>query len=213
MNTNLTHYYAQRAAHYEDIYQRPERQADLLDLTDHLRSWLDGKNVLEVACGTGYWTERYAPIAGSVVATDINAVMLELAGRKPALQQMVEFKLADAFDLPAGDFDTCVAGFWWSHVKRSEQSAFLEGLQKTCGAGALLVMFDNCQVEGDSLPIARTDQEGNTFQIRRLPDGSRHEVIKNFPTDSALRKKLTGYARDIRIIRNHHFWMLTCVLR
>ena len=213
MNTNLTEYYAQRAAHYEDVYQRPETQADLMDLANHLQSWLDGKNVLEVACGTGYWTERYAQIAGSVVATDINPIMLELAGRKPALQKLVDCRLADAFDLPQGDFDACVAGFWWSHVKRSEQSAFLEGLQKTCGTGALLVMFDNCQVEGDSLPVARTDLEGNTFQIRRLPDGSRHEVIKNFPTDSALRKKLTGHARDIRIIRNHHYWMLTCVLR
>ena len=74
-------------------------------------------------------------------------------------------------------------------------------------------MFDNCNVDGDSTPIARTDLDGNTYQIRRLPDGSRHEVIKNYPTDSTLRKKLTQHARDIRIIRNTTFWILTCVLR
>ena len=74
-------------------------------------------------------------------------------------------------------------------------------------------MFDNCYVEGDSTPIARTDSEGNTYQIRRLPDGSRHEVIKNFPSDSAIRKKMTNHARDMRITRNDYFWMLTCVLR
>jgi len=169
--------------------------------------------VLEVACGTGYWTERYVSLAGSVLATDNNPDMLHLAQAKSALAGRVQFQQAEASDLPAGDFNAGLAGFLWSHLKRSEQSPFLESLQKACGSGALLIMFDNCYVEGDSTPIARTDSEGNTYQIRRLPDGSRHEVIKNFPTDSTLRKKMTGYARDIRIVRNQHFWMLTCVLR
>lgn len=213
MNTNLPRYYAERAAHYEDVYRLPQRQSDLGDLAVQLQQLVQDRKVLEVACGTGYWTERFVDQAGHVVATDINTIMLELAEAKPALKGRVEFCIADAFDLPDGDFDTCVAAFWWSHVKRSQQSAFLEGLQKTCGSGALLVMFDNCQVEGETVPIARTDAEGNTYQIRRLPDGSRHEVIKNFPTDSALRKKLTGHARDIRISRSNYYWMLTCVLR
>jgi len=213
MNTNQNQYYSQRAAHYEDIYQRPERQTDLQELGAQLQNLLAGKNVLEVACGTGYWTERYANAARSVLATDNNGDMLQLAQAKNALTECVQFQLADALDLPKGDFNASLAGFLWSHLKRSEQSPFLESLQRACGSGALLVMFDNCYQEGDSTPIARTDLEGNTYQIRRLPDGSRHEVIKNYPTDSTLRKKMTGYARDIRIVRNQHFWMLTCVLR
>ena len=213
MNTNLNEYYSQRATHYEDIYQRPERQAELQDLASHLQNLLRGKYVLEVACGTGYWTECYADLAGSVLATDNNPDMLKLARAKSVLAQRVQFQQADATDLPKGTFNASLAGFLWSHLKRSEQSPFLESLQKACGSGTLLIMFDNCYVEGDSTPIARTDLEGNTYQIRRLPDGSRHEVIKNYPTDSTLRKKMTGYARDIRIVRNQHFWMLTCVLR
>jgi len=214
MNTNLLEYYAQRSAHYEDIYQRAEHQADLHELTTQLRALLADKNVLEVACGTGYWTERYAAQCHSVLATDGNAAMLKIAQAKPGLQQAaVKFQSCDAFRLPEGKFDACVAGFWWSHVMRSGQTPFLEGVQKACGTGALLVLFDDCSIEGERVPTARTDLEGNTYQIRRLPDGSRHEVIKNYPTDSALRKKLTTYARDIRIVRNPHFWMLTCVLR
>lgn len=213
MNTNLAGYYELRAAHYEDIYRMPERQSDLNDITAQLQQLMRDKNVLEVACGTGYWTERFANQAKHVLATDASPVMLQLAKAKPALKDRVEFQQADAFQLPQGDFDACLAGFWWSHIKRTEQTAFLEGLQTSCGSGALLVMFDNCYVEGDSTPIARTDAEGNTYQIRRLPDGSRHEVIKNFPTDSALRKKMSNHTRDIRITRNTHFWMLTCVLR
>jgi len=213
MNTNLFDYYDQRAAHYEDIYRIPERQAELSQLAAQLQQLTENKNVLEVACGTGYWIERYVDSASHVLATDASGVMLELAQAKPLLKGRVDFQRADAFDLPKGDFNVCVAGFWWSHVKRQEQSAFLDGVQAACGSGTLLVMFDNCNVDGDSTPIARTDLDGNTYQIRRLPDGSRHEVIKNYPTDSTLRKKLTQHARDIRIIRNTTFWILTCVLR
>ena len=213
MNTNLPQYYARRAAHYDDIYRQPARQADLDDLSERVQELLLGKKVLEVACGTGYWTEKIAGLADSIMATDINPEMLALAKNKPALRSGVQFALANALALPAGDFDACLAGFWWSHLPRAEQSSFLDGLQKICGSGSLLVMFDNCQVEGDSVPIARTDLEGNTYQIRRLPDGSRHEVLKNYPTDSALRKKLAGHARDIRLVRNENFWLLTAILR
>ncbi len=213
MDTNLVDYYEQRAPHYDDIYRRPERQAELNDIADLLQQLTFDKNVLEVACGTGYWTERYAELAQSVLATDVSPTMLAQAKARPALKTKVAFQLVDAFGLTAGKFDVCVAGFWWSHVKRSEQDAFLGTMQKACGSGAVLVLFDNCYVEGDSTPLARTDAEGNTYQIRRLPDGSRHEVIKNFPTDSAIRKRFANHARDIRIARHTHFWTMTCVLR
>ena len=213
MDANLINYYASRAAHYDDVYRRPEQQADLDDLAVHLQSWLVEKNVLEVACGTGWWTEKYFQLASRVVATDASAVMLELARRKGAMQGEVEFVEADAFDLPRGEFNACVAGFWWSHVKRSDQAKFMESVQRSCQANTLLVLFDHCYVEGASTPIARTDLEGNTYQMRSLADGTRQEVLKNFPTDSALRKKLSGYVRDIRIERNHYFWMLTCIVR
>lgn len=214
MNTNLQDYYARRAADYEDTYLRPECQMELADITMQLQHLLKNKKVVEVACGTGYWTERYAAHAGQILATDNCENMLAIAKAKEHLEsKQVTYQLADAYALPAGDFDACVAGFWWSHVKRADQSTFLTGIQNTCGAGAVLVMFDNCYVEGQSTSIARTDLEGNTYQIRRLPDDSRHEIIKNFPTDSTLRKKLSQHARNIRIVRGTYYWMLSCILR
>jgi hypothetical protein len=72
-----------------------------------------------------------------------------------------------------------------------------------------VVMVDNVYVEGSSTPIARTDAEGNTYQIRTLPNGERYEIIKNFPTDSALRKRSGAMLKDIRILRLEHYWILT----
>jgi len=217
MKTNLQNYYAQRAAHYDEIYQRPKCQTELAGVTLQLQQLLKDKKVLEVACGTGYWTERYAAYASEVLATDVSNEVLAIArakqGHEHSAAKQVSYQLADAFALPNGDFNACVAGCWWSHIKRSEQSTFLAGVQTTCGSGAVFVMFDNCYVEGESTPIARTDVEGNTYQIRQLPDGSRHEIIKNFPTDSTLRKKLALHAQNIRIVRGTYYWMLSCILR
>ena len=59
--TDLVSYYSRRAAEYERIYRRPERQTDLSTLRQMLSDELRGRDILEIACGTGYWTEWLAP--------------------------------------------------------------------------------------------------------------------------------------------------------
>src|SRR5215472_5217010 len=110
----LIRYYAQRAQQYERVYQKPERQADLRKLRELVVSAFAGKSVLEVACGTGYWTELIAPYASSVVALDINEQVLALARDKPGVKGKVTFLRRDAFDLQAlpGGFNAGLAGFW-----------------------------------------------------------------------------------------------------
>jgi SAM-dependent methyltransferase len=208
--TNLTTYYAKRAGSYEEVYAKPERQADLAILHERVPELLRGHRVLELACGTGYWTERIADTAASVLATDINPEVIEVAGSKGLPADKVQFAVADAFDPQfSGTFSAVFAGFWWSHVKRQDEAGFLAKLREKLGKDALVVMVDNVYVEGSSTPIARTDAEGNTYQIRTLPNGERYEIIKNFPTDSALRKRSGAMLKDIRILRLEHYWILT----
>ncbi|MFZ6752900.1 class I SAM-dependent methyltransferase [Undibacterium sp. Dicai25W] len=212
----MREYYAQRAQTLEQVYQRPERQADLQEMQQRVCELLKNHKVLEVACGTGYWTEKFAPHAQSVYATDINQPMLDLAQAKNYPDVKPEFALANIYDLPdakEGQYSACFAGFFWSHVKREEQAALLAKLSKGAGKGSLLVLMDNNYIEGSSTPIARTDAEGNTFQFRIRADGERVLIVKNFPTDSALRKKFGPLVRDIRVVRNEHYWLLTCILK
>lgn len=216
MREVMKKYYAQRANNYEIIYQKPERQSDLTAMEERLCRVLEDHRVLEVACGTGYWTERYAQVTTSVLATDINQVMLENAQGKEYPSGRVAFAVADVFALPAANgeqFSACFAGFLWSHIEREEQAEVLAEIVKVVGKGSLLVLLDDNDVEGSSLPIARTDMDGNTFQLRMQDDGSRVEIVKNFHTDSFLRKRIGLAARDIRVFRNKHYWMLTCVLK
>jgi ubiquinone/menaquinone biosynthesis C-methylase UbiE len=92
---NLKDYYARRAREYERIYDKPERQEDLARLREIVPSLLDGRDVLEIACGTGYWTQHVAARAESMLATDINDEVLELARSKPFPRDNVEFARID----------------------------------------------------------------------------------------------------------------------
>jgi SAM-dependent methyltransferase len=210
----LATYYAQRAEVLEQVYEIPERQDELEALQENLDEVLADHRVLELACGTGYWTQFYAYSAESVLATDINPEMLKLARSKDLPSDKVCWELADAYDFQVDEkFSACFAGFLWSHMPRQEQDDFLQQLRHKLGKDTLLVLIDNSYVDNVSLPIARTDQAGNTYQIRRLENGERCEVMKNYPTDSALRKRLATAAREIRIERMEYYWMLTCRLK
>ncbi|NML62160.1 class I SAM-dependent methyltransferase [Massilia sp. RP-1-19] len=208
-------FYAKSASSHDRVYDKPERQEDLAAMRELVADTLRGHVVLELACGTGYWTRLIAETADSVLATDVNPEMLEMAKLRALPADKVQLRVADAYDLPAdlGSFTAIFIGFWWSHVQRAEQERFLAKLSKKIGKDVMLVLLDDCYVEGSSDTVARTDLEGNTFQIRTAVDGERYEIPKNYPSDSGLRKKLGSSVREIRITRLEYYWLLTCRLK
>jgi demethylmenaquinone methyltransferase/2-methoxy-6-polyprenyl-1,4-benzoquinol methylase len=190
---DLVGYYRRRAAEYEAIYAKAERQRDLCHLRQAIPARLRGTRVLEIACGTGYWTQLVAPVASRVVATDVAEEPMRLA-RAKTYEGSVEFLMADAYALPEalGSFDAALAVFWWSHVPRQRIAAFLGSLHTRLERGARVVLMDNLYVEGSSTPITETDVHGNTYQRRRLGEDGDVLVLKNFPSEAELRRHLRG---------------------
>lgn len=213
IETTMARYYADRAAEYERIYQKPERQADLLWLREFVERTLAGADVLEIACGTGYWTQVVARSAASVVATDLNEEVLNIARSKPIDPQRATIRRADAYSLDVLDssYTGGLAAFWWSHVKKSRLQEFLANFHRVLSPGARVVFIDNLYVEGSSTPVSRSDAEGNTYQQRRLDDGTTHEVLKNFPTAAELRAAAPGSATDVRVELLRYYWVLSYV--
>lgn len=205
----LKSYYAARAPEYDRIYRKPERQADLARLQHWLPAQFAGKRVLEVACGTGFWTQFIASVATHVVALDAAVETMQIAAtRVPA--HKVRFVVGDAYALASdlGRFDAAFAGFWFSHVPRARQRAFLAGLAQALEPGATVILLDNLFVAGSSSPIAHSDDNGNSYQTRTLDDGSSYRVLKNFPTESELRALLTGLGDAITLQRFDYYWAL-----
>jgi SAM-dependent methyltransferase len=211
----MKEYYARRAAEYEDIYLKPERQEDLTRLKNILSGIFPGMDVLEIACGTGYWTQFLAKTARSILATDINPEVLELARKKEYGACNVSFALADAYDSGAADGqrNSAFQGFWWSHLPRPRIPEFLNALHSKLLPGSKVVMIDKLFVEGSSTPISRRDDAGNTYQLRRLKDGSIHEVLKNFPSEAWLREDLRGGGRHLRFRTFRYYWMAEYEIR
>jgi demethylmenaquinone methyltransferase/2-methoxy-6-polyprenyl-1,4-benzoquinol methylase len=191
-SAELVDYYRRRAAEYEAIYAWPERQADLAVLRMTIPDKLRGARVLEIACGTGYWTQLVADVAAAIVATDLAEETLAIARSKDYPTTKPRFTVADAYALPEslGRFDAALAVFWWSHIPRQRIGEFLASLHGRLESGARVVLMDNLFVEGASTAISEIDRHGNTYQLRRLGDGTQVRVLKNFPTEAELRSHL-----------------------
>lgn len=213
---DMAAYYAQRAAYYERVYFKPERQDDLRAMEAALPAEFAGRDVLEIACGTGWWTPHAAHDAAAWLATDLNPETMAVA-RTKALPGCVRFAAVDAYTLDApevqGPFTAAFAGCWWSHVPLQRLPGWLALLHARLAPGARVVFLDNSYVQVSSTPISRADEAGNTYQQRTLDDGSVHEVLKNFPTCEQATSMLGPRAHDVRWVDYTHYWLLSYALR
>jgi ubiquinone/menaquinone biosynthesis C-methylase UbiE len=204
-------YYAQRAAYYERVYFKPERQNDLRAMEASLPTWFAGRDVLEIACGTGWWTPHAARQAKSWLATDLNPETMAVA-RNKSMPASVQFATVDAYsmaELGEQTFNAAFAGCWWSHVPLQRLPSWLNTLHARLRPGARVVMLDNSYVQTSSTPISRQDAQGNTYQNRQLDDDSLHEVLKNFPTREQAFAMLGPRAHSPQWIDYHHYWVLS----
>jgi protein-L-isoaspartate O-methyltransferase len=214
--THQAQYYAQRAAEYDaSVYGKPERQEDLARLRGLLASLVAGRRVLEIAAGTGYWTQVMSGSAAAITATDLSQETLQLARARRYGPAQVSFLIADAYAVTAvpGDFDLVFCGFWWSHILRADIPGFLGGLRGRLGPGTAMILLDNRYVPGSSQPVSRTGQGGDTYQQRRLDDGRIFEVVKNFPSHRQLCDDLAEAATGLRWTGLDYYWLAACVLR
>lgn len=217
-SADMADYYKRRAAYYERVYFKPERQTDLRAMETWIGQPFAGRRVLEVACGTGWWTPHAARHARHWLATDLNPETMDLARSKPGLPACVQFETVDAYSLTqlgTGDehgFDGAFAGCWWSHVPLQRLPGWLDTLHARLQPGARVVFLDNSFVQTSSTPLTRRDEAGNTYQQRTLDDGSVHEVLKNFPTRDEAVAALGPRARQPEWIAFEHYWVLSYLL-
>ena len=207
-------YYAARAPYYDDVYLKPEREADLSFLKKHIPAYFAGRSVLEVACGTGFWTPHIANLAASVKATDWTPEPLNFAKLRPGVET-VTFAQADAYALPAdlGRFEGAFAGLWFSHVPVASRNAFFQSLHDRLTPGARVLLLDNSDSQLSDFPIEEVDDDGNTYQHRQLLDGTVHRVLKNFPTSTQLSALVAPFAARSKHIQLKNFWLFEYELK
>ncbi|MBX7226197.1 MAG: class I SAM-dependent methyltransferase [Chitinophagales bacterium] len=216
MNEDVISYYNARAREYDKVYQNPDEQEDLQTATALFQQLFAKKAVLEVACGTGYWTEVIATTVTSIVATDINESVINIAKIKQT-RDNVCFELSDMFHLSSEKkFDGLFGGFIWSHILLQDLDGWIAKLHDHVFPGGIMAFIDSNPLVGthhDIKHIAKTDSFGNTYQLRNLEDGTQHLLLKNFPTKDFLQQKLSAIGTDITYTQLKHYWIVCCTVQ
>ena len=198
---NVTQYYAARASVYDETagYTDPEVEDLRLPIKTRYQDILKDHTVLEIACGTGYWTSTIAQAAKSVLAVDINTALISQAKERCKNLPNVRFQIADAYTLkgvPTG-FSAALGIWWWSHIPVERITAFLKALHSKLDPGAIVLFVDQLPYDGF---IRRHDPRGNTIEQRTLPDGRLFEIVKNFPKAQDIHIFLSDVADNVQFI-------------
>jgi len=208
-NSGMESYYAKRAQEYETIYLKPERQEYIKESKIILKKYFEGKTVLEIACGTGFWTETISEVSKSILAIDINNEMLEIAKNKK-YNCKIDFIQDDSYKLEKvnGNYDSLFSGFWFSHIPKSKIKIFFDIIHNKLNENAIIVFMDNMYVDGSSIPVTRFDTDGNSYQIRKLKDNSQYEILKNFYSVNELKDLIQDYDNKVVIKDLKYYWIL-----
>jgi ubiquinone/menaquinone biosynthesis C-methylase UbiE len=111
------------------LLAREERYLSPL-LTD-----LRHKSILDLACGTGRWTERLRAKGGeSGVGIDYSGAMLRVAGEKPTLRGRLIRAGCENLPLPGNCFDLAICSFAVGHIHDLESVALELGRVTKAGA-------------------------------------------------------------------------------
>ena len=206
MKTDMVEYYSKRADVYDDIYLRQENQTDIEKIKGSLNTIFTGKVVLEIACGTGYWTNKLTK-AEHITAIDMSQEMLDIALKRGySSHKSVRFVKANAYNPPkrVPRYNGSFACLWFSHIPKNKIHKFLQKLHSRLEKGSTVMFVDNMfqeRIGGESI-----HGEEDSFKKRKISDTEYYKIIKNYYTRDSLEEIFSRYSNEIDIQIMPYFW-------
>lgn len=147
------------------------------------------EHILELACGTGIWTQALLTIGQHITALDASPEMLEINRRK-LNNARVHYQQADLFAWePEQTYDLVFFAFWLSHVPPERLDDFFARVQRAVRPGGQLFIVDQYAPLPDDLLLP---QEG-IFHTRTLHDGRAFKIVKVFYDLALLEEELAQH--------------------
>jgi demethylmenaquinone methyltransferase/2-methoxy-6-polyprenyl-1,4-benzoquinol methylase len=163
--------------------------------------------ILEIACGTGLWTEALAARADSLTAIDVAPEALAIA-RDRVTSNDVTFEVADVFAWQtAARFDVIFFSAWLSHVPTSRFDEFWQLLHGLLADGGRVLFIDEHVDERAKESYLADDDE---IVERELQDGTTYRIVKNFVDPDQLERRLRDLGWECRIKRDDNQWVWVC---
>lgn len=205
-------YYRARAGEYDEWALRQGRydrgleangrwHAEVAQVADALRGFLSERPIasaLEIAAGTGLWTQRIAPAVLRLTALD--AAPETLAINRERLGEMAErvsYITADIFTwAPNVRFDAIFFGFWLSHVPPERFGAFWAKVREWLAPGGRVFLVDSLYNPESTARDHQLEGAEATTVERKLSDGQRYRIVKVFYTPEKLSADLARLGWD-----------------
>ena len=162
-------------------------------------------NVLELACGTGWWTQWLAQHARLVTAVDAADEMLAL-NRERVKAANVRYVLADVFSWrPDQTFDFVFFAFWLSHVPSDRFAAFWQLVGDSLAPNGRVFFIDELGTE--ETRGMETRVEGDAV-LRELEDGRQFCAVKVFyqPLELEAKLRALGWNIEVHAAGQRFYW-------
>lgn len=211
-------YYRARAPEYDQWFLRQGRYdrgeevngrwfAEVAEVAAALDDFRPTGDVLELACGTGLWTQRLARHAASITAVDASTEMLAL-NRGRLGGAAVRYVQADLFSWqPDRRYDVVFFSFWLSHVPPERFAGFWGLVTASLAPGGRFFFVDSLY---EPTSIARDHAlEGPeaTSVRRRLNDGSEYRIVKVFYVPAELQERLSALGIQATVRSTANFFL------
>jgi 2-polyprenyl-3-methyl-5-hydroxy-6-metoxy-1,4-benzoquinol methylase len=196
-------YYRHRAGEY-DVTAYGDVAVARVRIARLVEEMQPSGKVLEIACGTGLWTEALARLADTVTAIDAAPEVIEIA-RARVRSAKVTFEVADVFSwTTSARFDVVFFSAWLSHVPTSRLEQFWQLVRRLLAAGGRVLFIDeHVDVREKEAHVAGRDE----VVERRLCDGEKFRIIKNFVDPQRLESRLREMGWDCEIRRDGSDWI------
>jgi demethylmenaquinone methyltransferase/2-methoxy-6-polyprenyl-1,4-benzoquinol methylase len=163
------------------------------------------REALELACGTGIWTQVLLTIAEHVTALDAAPEMLAIARDKLGSDR-IDYMQADLFHWqPDKQYDLVFFAFWLSHVPPDLLDPFLNNVARAVRPGGSLIIIDQFAPTDADRQVAREE----SYAERPLSDGRTFKIVKVFYDLDLLREKLAprGFTVDAQLLGPSFFFL------
>jgi len=216
-------YYEDRAPEYDDVWFRrgiydlgPEGNRRWFEETACLEAAVDDLGatgtVLELAAGTGLFTQHLAPRAQRLIAVDAAASALGI-NRERVADPAVEYVHADLFTWEPPDgvrFDVIFFAFLLSHVLPARFEEFWDRLAGWLAPGGRVFFCDDISGAQTrrSNPGEDAEHGPGYAHKRRLTDGREYTIVKIFYRPDELTRSLErlGWRADLQTTGAEFFY-------
>ena len=215
--SSMADYYDARAEEYDDWWYRrgrydrgAEERATWLSEARSVLGELEGLclqgDVLELASGTGIWTELLVKTATSVTALDSSLRMIVM-NKARVRSEKVTYLRTDLFSWsPSRLYDAVVFCFWLSHVPRQRLEWFASAVSRSLSPGGSLFFVDSLREPTSTAIDHSLPPIGSGVSIRKLNDGREFRVIKNFYSSSEIGDLFERHGLEVTVSQTPRYF-------